>query len=235
MAGLGSRFSNAGYKDPKPFIEALGKTLIETVLNNLDVKDAHFILIARGEHLENYQTVLKGIRDRYNVTVLTLDHLTEGAAITVLKAHSLINNEQPLLIANSDQFVEFDVAAYLKDCDDRNLDGSILTFTDEKRDPKWSFARLNSEGFVSEVKEKEAISDKATVGIYYFSHGKDFIAGAIDMIVANDRVNNEFYTCPVYNYLISKNKKIGIFNIGPNKMHGLGTPDDLNEYIRKFS
>lgn len=108
-----------------------------------------------------------------------------------------------------------------------------LTFIDEKRDPKWSFAKLNSKKLVEEVQEKKAISEYATVGLYYFSQGRSFVNAAIDMIVANDRVNGEFYTCPVYNYCIAAGQQIGIYNINPESMHGLGTPEDLNSFIKK--
>ncbi len=124
---------------------------------------------------------------------------------------------------------------FIDDCLHKNLDGSILTFTDTEKNPKWSFARINNEALVVEVQEKKAISEFATVGIYFFTKGSDFVNGAIDMIINNDRVNNEFYTCPVYNYLIKEGKQIGIYNIEFNQMHGLGTPDDLEKYLNKFS
>jgi dTDP-glucose pyrophosphorylase len=125
------------------------------------------------------------------------------------------------------------VSDYVGDCQSRGLDGSILTFVDEARDPKWSFARLNKDMLVEEVKEKKAISEYATVGLYYFSKGKSFVNAAIDMIVANDRVNGEFYTCPVYNYCVADGQKIGVFNIPAKSMHGLGTPEDLNKFINR--
>jgi dTDP-glucose pyrophosphorylase len=87
---------------------------------------------------------------------------------------------------------------------------------------------------VIEVKEKEAISEYATVGIYLFSRGNDFVNGAIDMIIDNNRVGNEFYTCPVYNYLINNNLKVGIYNIARDAMHGIGTPEDLLKYLDRF-
>ena len=99
--------------------------------------------------------------------------------------------------------------------------------------PKWSFAKLDQDNFVVEVKEKEVISDFATVGIYLFNTGSKFVDSAIDMIVENDRVNNEFYTCPVYNYMIKRGAKIGIFNIKFEQMHGIGTPEDLIKYVNK--
>ena len=231
MAGLGSRFVNAGYLTPKPFIEVNGETLIELVLKNLFIKDACYLLLTRTEHLESQATVVKRIQRNFNVTFIPVDKLTEGAACTVLHAHRLINNDSPLLLANSDQYIDASVSEYVNNCKERNLDGSILTFVDAARDPKWSFARLSSAGLVDEVKEKSAISEYATVGLYYFSQGKSFVNAAIDMVVANDRVNGEFYTCPVYNYCIAAGQRIGIYNIDAGSMHGLGTPEDLNRFI----
>lgn len=230
MAGEGSRFKEAGYDTPKPFIEVDGRTLIEIVLDNLPVRDANFILIARTNHLDTQPEAVRRIENNYRASFVCVNELTEGAACTVLKVHRLINNETPLLLANSDQFVEFDAQDYIDDCQARNLDVSILTFHDEDRDPKWSFARTNRLGLVQEVKEKVPISSEATVGLYYFSRGSSFVNGAIDMIVANDRVNNEFYTCPVYNYCIAAGEKIGTFKVESRHMHGLGTPDDLAAY-----
>jgi NDP-sugar pyrophosphorylase family protein len=231
MAGLGSRFVNAGYQTPKPFIEVNGTTLIELVLRNLSIKDARYVLLARTEHLESQTEIVKRIKESFNVTFVPVDKLTEGAACTVLHAHKLINNDDPLLLANSDQYIDASVSDYINDCQARDLDGSILTFIDSARDPKWSFARLNSEMLVEEVKEKCAISEYATVGLYYFSQGKSFVNSAIDMVVANDRVNGEFYTCPVYNYCIAAGQRIGIYNIDAKCMHGLGTPEDLKCFI----
>jgi len=232
MAGQGSRFVNAGYKTPKPFIEINNISLIELVLKNLQIKDAHYILLARTEHLESQSEVVSRIKNNFNVTFVTVDKLTEGAACTVLHARKLINNDTPLLLANSDQYVDFAVADYISDCQKRQLDGSILTFIDEDRDPKWSFAKLNSENLVEEVQEKKAISKYATVGLYYFSCGSYFVDAAIDMIANNDRTNGEFYTCPTYNYCIANGQNIGIYNIEAKNMHGLGTPDDLNKFIK---
>lgn len=232
MAGLGSRFSNAGYTDPKPFIMANGKRLIEIVLDNLQLKNARYILIARKEHLDLRSKDIQVIKSKYNVDFVFLDNLTEGAACTVLAAHRSINNDTPLLLANSDQYIHADVESFISDAKERKLDGSILTFVDSKRDPKWSFAKLNSLNLVTEVKEKAPISEYATVGLYYFAKGSYFVDSAIDMIVSNDRVNNEFYTCPVYNYVISKGLKIGIFSIPQASMYGLGTPEDLEYFIQ---
>lgn len=231
MAGEGSRFRSAGYDTPKPFIEAGGKTLIETVLDNLALSNARYLLIARTSHLKAQPAAVKRIEENYSAEFVCVDELTEGAACTVLKVHRLINNDTPLLLANSDQFVEFSAQEYVDDCLKRQLDGSILTFHDAEKNPKWSFAKSDNAGLVIEVKEKVAISTEATVGLYFFARGKSFVDAAIDMISANDRVNNEFYTCPVYNYCIAAGEKIGTFQVNSAQMHGLGTPEDLDSYI----
>lgn len=231
MAGLGSRFAQAGYAKPKPFIDVAGKPMIVRVLENIACPQARFILIARKEHLEAEVALVRQIEQDFNALFIPLEQLTEGTVCTVLFARKFINNDQPLLIANSDQIIDGSIEQFVGDCEKRGLDGSILTFIDEEKNPKWSFARIDSAGIVQEVREKKAISEYATVGIYYYHKGSDFVNAAVDMMVRGDRVNNEFYTCPTYNYAIQEGLKIGIFNIDSCQMHGIGTPDDLNAYL----
>lgn len=231
MAGAGSRFAKAGYQKPKPFIDVLGKPMICHVLDNLKMPNAKFILLVRKEHFDQEPETIRWISENYNVEYVMIDKLTEGAACTVLHAHRLINNDTPLLIANSDQIVDMDIADYINDSKVRNLDGSVLCFTDPELNPKWSFAKTDKNGLITEIKEKQPISNEATVGIYYFEKGASFVENAIDMFVRNERVNNEFYVAPVYNYAIARGEKYGIYNIDFSAMHGTGTPEDLNKYI----
>lgn len=231
MAGEGSRFKKAGYAKPKPFIDVMGKPMIRWVMENLDTPGSHFILIARKEHVDAEMNLVESLKKDFSISVITVDQLTEGTACTVLFAREQINSGIPLLIANSDQWVEFSLGDMLANAQKNKWDGSILTFTDKEMNPKWSFAKTNEKGEVIEVKEKVAISDKATVGIYFFSKGSDFVNAAIDMIVHNERVNNEFYTCPVYNWAIKNNLTIGIYDIPASGMHGLGTPEDLDLFL----
>ena len=233
MAGLGSRFSKNGYTKPKPFIDVSGKPMIVRVLDNLYYKNARYILIVRKEHLLEEKETFDYIRGNYNVVLVSCDALTEGTACSVLLAEKHIDNTKPLLIANSDQIIDESLEVFINDCFARSLDGSILTFIDNEKDPKWSFASIDGNGMVLEVKEKVSISDIATVGIYLYSHGKDYVKYSKKMIANNDRVNGEFYTCPVYNYAISDDLKIGVYNIPVESMHGIGTPDDLNAYLDK--
>lgn len=233
MAGLGSRFVKAGYTTPKPFIDVLGKPMIVRVLENLAYKNAQYILIAQKQHLDSNHSLVEKIAKDFNVKFISINKLTEGTACTLLYAKKYIDNDTPLLIANSDQIVDINIADFIKNNKDRKLDGLILTFIDNDKNPKWSFAKLNGE-LVSEVKEKEPISQYATAGIYLFTKGKIFVDNAIEMIIENDRVNNEFYTCPVYNYAIKNGAKIGIYNIQDSQMHALGTPKDLSHYTKEI-
>lgn len=229
-AGMGSRFAKAGWHAPKPFIDIDGRMMIEHVIDSLVPKDKAAKVVLQKDHAKNNTESVQALRHR-NVKLLFLDGLTKGTACTVLEAAELFDNDAPLLIANSDQIVNFDCQAFIEDCIARDLDGSILVFKDENRDPKWSFAKIDDVGHVSEVAEKRAISNLATVGIYFFRKGSHFIKAAMDMIIENDRVNNEFYTCPVYNYAIKRGQKIGIYEVDAKDMHGLGTPEDLTSFI----
>ncbi|MBP6110966.1 MAG: glycosyltransferase family 2 protein [Sphingobium sp.] len=232
MAGAGSRFAKAGFVDPKPLIRVKGVPMIEVIVNNLrPVSIPHrFIFICQNEHVKKYDLGMRLEEIAPGSQVIGIDGLTEGAACTVLKARSYINNNDPLMIANSDQFVDISIEDYLEDMMHRNLDGLIMTM--EASDPKWSFVEMDNE-LVTRVVEKEVISNEATVGIYNFKSGYRFVEAAEEMIHDNERVNGEFYVAPVYNYLIRGRKRIGIFNIGSegNGMYGLGIPEDLEKFI----
>ncbi len=234
MAGKGSRFQDAGYTFPKPLIDVMDKTMIEVVVNNLKPKcDHRFIFIVQKEHFEKYDLyhVLQNATDN-KFEIIQIDGITEGAACTVLTAMEYINNDDNLLIANSDQFVEIDLDSFIDEGRKENLDGLIMTF--KASHPKWSYARTDKDNKVIEVAEKKVISDEATVGIYYFKKGSDYVKGAQSMIEKDIRTNNEFYVCPVYNELILDDKNIGIYNIKAEQMHGLGTPEDLNSFLKKL-
>ena len=226
MAGAGSRFEKAGYTFPKPLIEVDGKPMIQVVVENLNI-DAQHIFIVQKEHYEKYnlQYLLNLIAP--GCEIVQVDGVTEGAACTTLLAKEFINNDEPLLTANSDQFVDWNSNEFLYSMQASGVDGGILTF--ESVHPKWSFAKLDENGFVSEVAEKKPISDKATVGVYYWAKGSDYVKYAERMIANDTRVNGEFYVCPVFNEAVSDEKKIKTFHV--DKMWGLGTPEDLEVFL----
>ncbi len=229
MAGAGSRFQQAGYTFPKPLIEVEGKPMIQVVVDNLNI-DATFIYVVQKEHREKYNldTLLNLITP--NCKIVEVDGLTEGAACTTLLAKEYINTDAPLVMANSDQFLEWDSNEFMYKMIEQEVDGGIVTFT--ATHPKWSFAKVDEYGYVTEVAEKNPISDIATVGVYYWSKGSDYVKYAEQMIEKNIRTNNEFYTCPVFNEAIADCKKIKTFNI--DKMWGLGTPEDLKYYLENY-
>jgi NDP-sugar pyrophosphorylase family protein len=229
-AGEGSRFARAGWRRPKPFISVDGQPMIERVIENVRPAGSRAVVMVRAAHLEGQSDILSRLRRR-GATLLPVDRLTEGTICTVMLGRGEFAAEGPVLVANSDQLVDFSVDDFIADAERRALDGSILVFRDAARDPKWSFARLGPDGLVAEVREKVAISDLATVGIYYFRRARDLVDATIDMMVRNDRVNNEFYTCPVYNYLIANGARVGVFEVEAAAMHGLGTPEDLAAYL----
>jgi dTDP-glucose pyrophosphorylase len=226
MAGAGSRFQQAGYTFPKPLIDVEGKPMIQVVVDNLNI-DATYIYVVQKEHRLkfNLDTLLNLITP--GCKIVEVDGITEGAACTTLLAKEFINNDEPLLIANSDQFVEWDSNEFMYKMIEQKVDGGILTFTSTH--PKWSFAKVDEYGYVTEVAEKNPISDIATVGVYYWAKGSDYVKYAEQMIEKDIRTNNEFYTCPIFNEAIGDGKKIKTFNI--EKMWGLGTPEDLNYYL----
>ena len=227
MAGAGSRFEQAGYTFPKPLIDVNGKPMIQVVTENLNI-DAKFIFIVQKEHYEKYSLLhLLNLITNNNCEIVQVDGITEGAACTTLLAKEFINNDEPLVMANSDQFIEWDSNEFMYSMTADDIDGGIVTF--KATHPKWSFAKLNDDGFVSEVAEKKPISDIATVGVYYWTKGSDYVKYAEQMIEKDIRTNNEFYVCPVFNEAIEDDKKIKIFPI--ENMWGLGTPEDLDRYM----
>jgi HAD superfamily hydrolase (TIGR01509 family) len=229
MAGAGSRFEQAGYTFPKPLIEINGKPMIQVVVENINI-DAKHIFVVQKTHYDKYNlnNVLNNISP--GCEIVQVDGMTEGAACTTLLAKEFINNNQPLLMANSDQFVEWDSNEFMYSMISDKIDGGILTF--KSNHPKWSYAKLDDDGFVTEVQEKNPISNIATVGIYYWAKGSDYVKYAEQMIEKDVRVNNEFYVCPVFNEAIADDKNLKVFHI--NKMWGLGTPEDLNYFFENY-
>ncbi len=230
MAGRGSRFAVAGYADPKPLIPVHSQRMIQLVIRNLTPSVAHrFIFVCQREHIQAYNLETHLSLWAPNCEVVAIDGVTEGAACTVLAARDFISNDSQLMIANSDQYVDCDIDEYLAQMKD--LDGLIMTMT--ANDPKWSYVQFAENGDISNVVEKKVVSHEATVGIYNFRRGSDFVQAADEMIAAGDRSNGEYYVAPAYNYLIKRNRKFGVFNVGSegNGMYGLGIPADLTYFL----
>lgn len=230
MAGAGSRFRQLGYKLPKPLIDVNGKPMIQVVVENLNINANYIYVVQKSHRIEyNLDVLLNMITP--NCKIVEVDGITDGAACTALMARDFINNDNPLFFANSDQYVEWDSNDFMYKMNEIKPDGGIVTFKDTH--PKWSFAKIDNNGYVTEVAEKNPISENATVGFYYWKHGSDFVKYAEEMINNNVRVNNEFYVCPVFNFAINDDKKIK--NYQAKGMWGLGTPEDLKNYLKSTS
>ena len=226
MAGAGSRFQQMGYTFPKPLIEVEGKPMIQQVVENLNFGDEHrHIFIVQKEHYDRFALNYLLPLIKPNCEIIQVDKVTEGAACTALLAKEFIDNDDRLLIANSDQVIDWmETPSPLYD---RDIDGGVYVFN--ATHPKWSFVKVDATNKVVEVAEKKPISDIATTGIYFWRRGKDFVRCAEQMIEKNIRVNNEFYIAPVFNEIIAEDKLIGIEYV--NKMWGIGTPEDLKTYL----
>ncbi len=242
MAGEGSRFRDAGYTIPKPFIPVGGKPMIRWVIENMipkEIPEDHyklkFHLIVRTSHLtgNSVDQLFWDTPSNVSYTYHKTDGLTEGAACSVLLAEKEINNDEPLLIINSDQYLEWNADVFYKTLLNPGFNGNILTFYQPNPyDLKWSYAKVNNEGLVTEVQEKKWISPYATVGLYGWKKGSDFVKYAKQMIAKNIRVKNEFYVCPVYNEAIQDGQQIRVKLC--SGMWGLGVPEDLDKFKKEF-
>lgn len=231
MSGAGTSFIQAGYTFPKPLIDINGSPMIQLVIENLTPKTDHkFILVSKKDQYDKFS-----LHQIFNNATggdyisLPLIGITQGAVCTVLNAVDYINNDQELIIANADQVIDVDINKFVEFARKSKKDGVIMTFNSHH--PRWSYARVDKNGSVLEVAEKKVISDQATVGIYYFKKGSDFVIAAFSLIEKNIRFNNDFYVCPVFNELILEGKNIINWEIKQSQMHGLGTPEDLNRYL----
>ena len=232
-AGLGSRFKNNGFDVPKPLIPIAGIPMILWVIGNIPFRPGDTLTIITRGNIE----IMKlwddlAIRKPEWIKECQILELTEGPAITVSHGLQSLDLNLPLVVLNSDQFVDFDLTEYLNKL--RNSDfelGSILTMyaTEEK----WSYVGRDDNGQINRIVEKEVISDEATVGVYGWSKGFLF-KKSLDWLQKIDlRVNGEFYVAPSYNYLIANKIPIETYNLGkfPRRVYGLGTVPDYNEFL----
>jgi NDP-sugar pyrophosphorylase family protein len=231
LAGRGTRFEEKGYTFPKPLIEIGNQSMIEMVLENMQLPaEAQVTFVCRSEHLGRFhlddvlRLLVPGSR------IVSLQNETAGALCSVLLAVDHLQLEGPLLIANGDQIFSSSIASYYDACRAPGVDGCILTFS--ATHPRWSFARTDADGRVIAVAEKRPISRQATAGFYYFRRASDLVAGAEQMILKGLRTADQFFVCPVYNELILGGKNIRTHHLPDGAMHSLGTPEDLENFIR---
>lgn len=231
MAGRASRFKEVGFTIPKPLIQVRNKPMVKWATDSLSfVKDAKLIFLCLREHEEkhNISSELKKLYGK-DAQIMFTNGITEGAAATALLARDLINDDEELIISNADQYFACREFEEELNSQRKTYSGMIPLF--EATHPRWSFAKVNQNGFITEVAEKVPISNRATVGVYYFKKGKDFVWAAEEMIRKDIRRNNEFYVCPVFNELLGRGDKIKAANA--NFMWSMGTPEDV-AYFEKY-
>lgn len=228
MAGAGSRFADAGFTFPKPLIEVKGMPMIQAVIQNLNLK-ANYIFIVQEKDYVKYNLFYLLNLIAPDCKIVQVNGLTDGAACTTLLAKEYIDSNKSLIIANSDQIMDWNPSEVMYALETTEIDGAILTF--KSIHPKWSYARVNEVGDVVEVAEKKPISDLATVGVYYWRRGSDYVKYAQQMIDSGETVNGEYYVCPVYNFAIADKKRIITKSV--EQMWGIGTPEDLEIYLRE--
>lgn len=227
-SGFGQRFVNAGFTNPKPFIDVLGAPMIERVMENLG-SDNEFILVFRKEHKPYVDKWVSGGARVKNIQIVWIDAPTEGAAETILKTADWVREDEPVIVANSDQLLKgFQLSEFVESF--HESDAGIVTFTPKPHDPKWSYVKVQ-DGFVTEVVEKRVISSIATIGIYGWTDSYWLFTSIRSMIGQNIRTNNEYYLAPSYNELVKCNKRITTFHVERENAIGLGTPEDLNTYL----
>ena len=230
MAGQGKRFSEVGYKKPKPLIEVFDKPMIQYVIENILESGfvGKFIFVVLEEH-KKYgveETLRELLKD---CEIVYVPSMTDGQLRSAFYAEKHIDSEEPLLIVNSDNYFVWNADDFMSTMD--NSDGSILTFNDPEKRTHWSFARIENDT-VTEVKEKEPISDCCLGGAFLLRHGSDFIK--YGKIVFDKKVtkNGEYYISSVFNEILLDKKVINNYNV--EEMISMGTPTELGNFINWY-
>ena len=227
MAGRGARFAEKKILTPKPLIDVNGKPMIQRAVESLDIDGRWKFIVRIDEHLDRVTDMIRSIKP--DADIINIDYVTEGPASTALLFKDDINNDEELVIANCDQIMEWTSHRFLDYV--RYYDGAVVTY--HAHTDKNSYARVNKDGLVQEIREKQVISNISLNGIHYWRRGRYFVDSAEAMIKADDRApNGEFYIGPSYNHMIAQGHTVGIYHIPNQFHHPVGVPDDLDKFLR---
>lgn len=229
MAGEGKRFKDGNILTPKPLIQIFEKPMAIHAIESLGAIGDLIIVVQNNSVGHEIRNVI--VKFFPETKVCYTDGLTDGPACSALLAKNYIDNDEPLIVTNCDQIMTWDACAFNLFLNCILYDGLIVTYTTQK--PINSYAKLNRQGYVTEIKEKEVISDISLNGIHYWKKGSDFVSSAETMIRNQDKsINGEYYIGPTYNYLIKQGKKIGIYHIPSCQHHAVGIPEDLQRFLQ---
>lgn len=228
---LPSMGSSSFFKDnyfPKPLYEISGKTMLELVVENYsDIELQNYIFIFSEDdcvkfHLDKSAQILSPLSK-----VIKLKKQTAGALCTCLMAIDYINNDTPLIIANSDQIINVDYSKVIDYFESIDADAGLITFPSIH--PRWSYGRKDG-NYIVEVAEKRPISRNAIAGFYYYRKGSDFIKAAQNAIMKKNSTDGRYYISASMNEIILMGKKIGYYDIEKEQYKSFYSPAKIKEY-----
>lgn len=217
-AGAGKRFLDAGCETPKPAIPINGIPMIVHAARSAGVEGRYIFITQKDHNLK--RDILSNFN---NAMILELGYITGGASETALLAVDYINNDDDLFVVNCDQILKYDINKFITIA--KAVDGAVGLYPVDG--DRWSFARVDN-GLITEVAEKNRISNHGLVGLHYWKKGSDFVKYAVEMIDNKDTVNGEYYLAPVYQYAINDGKRIAPFIV--DEFWEIGTPESLQAY-----
>lgn len=218
---------------PKPLIEIGDMTMLELVIGNFQkVKDRQMIYIALEEDCSKFHLDCSVRLLEKDATVISLKNQTAGALCTALLAIECIDNDNSLIIANSDQIIDVDYNQVIKTFDEQGADAGVITFSSIH--PRWSYVKMEDDAVV-EVAEKKPLSNRAIAGFYYYRRGHDFVEAAKQAILKQTNLNGKYYVSASYNELILKGKKVAAYEIAKEQYHSFYSPERVKEYEKRIN
>lgn len=231
MAGLGKRFRDAGYTCPKYEIVVHGHTLFYWSMSSLKTfidAGANFIFVVRKE--DNAKCFIEEQSCKANIKsckILEIDELTDGQATSALLGGDLITEpELPFIVYNIDTFVHPDslpVSAV-------QGDGWIPCFPGKGEG--WSFAQVDVDNRVIDLREKVRISEHATIGLYWFSSFNLYRDIYSEYYKDSSNMEKgEKYIAPMYREMIQKGLDVYIHQVPFDAVSPLGTPTEVQCFM----
>jgi NDP-sugar pyrophosphorylase family protein len=203
--------------------------MLEHSVKTLNIP-GNWFFVARQDHLDNFPEI-EPLLNKFG-SVIVLPGLTGGAAESLLAVKDYVNLDEPMISVNCDQYLDYDSSTFINLLKDNPDVSYIMTFNET--DPKCSYAKTDVSGNVIEVREKQVISNEATVGVYHWSKSREFFIDCEQMIHDKVKDNNEYYVAPVYNYTIKRNLPVKTFKVSNTEFYPVGTPKDLEYFINNY-